>query len=322
MSLNAIGSGEGAQVYGWGIYSAANKEIAEWYRRKLSYRNKKTTAIIPASIYIEGKRYKPSRGNWIDPDGKVYKIHDQYDVDYNDFSFADTLLNLLAENDYIVDNGLINLVEDRLAEHEKYKEAIAKMKPTFDIESNPYGDRIEHIENRKWRTDRRIKLTQRALSAIKEGQIDVRHRKTKQKGQIYRLEVPESDVLLDWDKPFSEQPEKVIAALRKGEGDTLSLIPYTENPTGEVIYKAIAGDQGSHEAASQYLNSLGIPGLQYLDAGSRNGGEGTHNFVVWDEGAMEIMETYYQRGKDTAENETLMQDDEPGVTRGAFDPNS
>ena len=34
-------------------------------------------------------------------------------------------------------------------------------------------------------------------------------------GQLYRLEVPENDVLLDWDKPLSEQPKKVKAAIRR-----------------------------------------------------------------------------------------------------------
>jgi hypothetical protein len=51
---------------------------------------------------------------------------------------------------------------------------------------------------------------------------------------------------------------------------------------------------GSDQFASEYLNSLGIPGLQYLDQQSRGKGDGTHNFVVWDEGAMEVMEKYYQ----------------------------
>lgn len=34
--LNAIGTGEGAQAYGWGIYFASQKEVAEGYRKKLT----------------------------------------------------------------------------------------------------------------------------------------------------------------------------------------------------------------------------------------------------------------------------------------------
>ena len=34
-------------------------------------------------------------------------------------------------------------------------------------------------------------------------------------GQVYRLEIPENDVLLDWNAPLSKQPKKVKAAIRK-----------------------------------------------------------------------------------------------------------
>ena len=37
----------------------------------------------------------------------------------------------------------------------------------------------------------------------------------------------------------------------------------------------------------------GVPGLRYLDGMRRGAGEGPRNFVVWDEDAMSIEETYY-----------------------------
>nr|HPL80663.1 hypothetical protein [Burkholderiaceae bacterium] len=35
-STDAIGTGEGAQAYGWGLYFASKREVADFYRRKLS----------------------------------------------------------------------------------------------------------------------------------------------------------------------------------------------------------------------------------------------------------------------------------------------
>lgn len=35
-SLEAIGTGEGAQAYGWGLYFAGDRAVAEWYQRKLA----------------------------------------------------------------------------------------------------------------------------------------------------------------------------------------------------------------------------------------------------------------------------------------------
>lgn len=39
--LNAIGSGEGNQAYGWGLYFAGEKEVAEYYRDKLTEQGKR-----------------------------------------------------------------------------------------------------------------------------------------------------------------------------------------------------------------------------------------------------------------------------------------
>ena len=74
--------------------------------------------------------------------------------------------------------------------------------------------------------------------------------------------------------------------------------PFEELYTGKRVYRLLADKHGSDRAASEYLNSLGIPGLRYLDGGSRASGEGTHNYVIWDDKAVNILETYYQqRGK-------------------------
>ena len=44
----------------------------------------------------------------------------------------------------------------------------------------------------------------------------------------------------------------------------------------------------SDERASMYLNELGIPGIKYYDQGSRTAGEGTRNFVVFSDDIMTI----------------------------------
>ena len=51
--------------------------------------------------------------------------------------------------------------------------------------------------------------------------------------------------------------------------------------TGEKLYWALADILGSDEAASDYLNNLGIPGHRFWDRGSRDAKQGTHNFVIW-----------------------------------------
>ena len=49
--------------------------------------------------------------------------------------------------------------------------------------------------------------------------------------------------------------------------------------TGEQIYARLTQEMGSQQAASDYLNSIGIRGIRYLDQGSRREGKGTSNFI-------------------------------------------
>ena len=55
---------------------------------------------------------------------------------------------------------------------------------------------------------------------------------------------------------------------------------------------------GSRQAASEALGKLGIPGLKYYDGMSRNAGEGTRNYVTWDQDVLDRMKLL-QRNDET-----------------------
>ena len=107
-------------------------------------------------------------------------------------------------------------------------------------------------------------------------------------GNLYTVDIPDSMVekMLDWDKPLSQQPE-VMKAI-----NNTKWLPATEpnigNMTGEQLYKNLSERNGStrifigdKQMTSDYLRQQGIPGIRYLDAGSRGGADGTRNIVVF-----------------------------------------
>jgi len=59
--------------------------------------------------------------------------------------------------------------------------------------------------------------------------------------------------------------------------------------TGEGAYTRLTALFGSQDKASKFLKDAGIPGIRYLDGGSRAGGKGTSNFVVFDPKHMNII---------------------------------
>jgi len=119
-------------------------------------------------------------------------------------------------------------------------------------------------------------------------------------GNLYTVKIkPDADAFLDWDKPLSEQSEKVRAALRgkyKPVGGVIasrdvSLSQARENlflkQSGLSIYSNLSQSMGQREV-SEFLASAGIRGIRYLDGNSRGTGEGSYNYVIFDENDIEI----------------------------------
>ena len=96
-------------------------------------------------------------------------------------------------------------------------------------------------------------------------------------GNLLKADLPDEmiDRMLDWDKPLSEQSE----AIKKAMGNRYE---NWKNSTGQDLYEALSEGLGGDKETSNWLRENGIPGIKYLDAGSRGqGGSGTRNFVVF-----------------------------------------
>ena len=111
-------------------------------------------------------------------------------------------------------------------------------------------------------------------------------------GNLYKVDLPDEHIgkMLDWDKPLSQQPESVRKALSQATGVPVEKYA-TDQRTGSQIWKTWLSRRGTPEEASSALRDLGIPGIRYLDGGSRAGGQGTSNFVVFpgNEGILKIL---------------------------------
>ena len=118
-------------------------------------------------------------------------------------------------------------------------------------------------------------------------------------GYLYKVDLPDEAIarMLDWDKPLSQQAPDVQKAIKKSQFYKDALARYKETKqwyddpkqkTGQSLYQYMQSGIGDEiakgmtpEAASAYLRAQGIPGIRYLDQGSRGAGAGTSNFVVF-----------------------------------------
>ena len=123
-------------------------------------------------------------------------------------------------------------------------------------------------------------------------------------GKTYEVNIKaDPNEFLDWDKPYAEQHEVVRQRMeplreqyRRTEGTEGPYI--SDGMTGHEIYRdmhATAIRSGKAKPAKikeqevvDAFRKAGIPGIKYLDQGSRTAGEGTRNYVVFDAALIEI----------------------------------
>ena len=283
-SLDHMGKGEGAQAYGWGLYFAGKREVAEYYRKTLTA----TKSLREMQFNDDGT---PNRAGQV-----AFQIE-------SGISNADIRDGLSVLMDGASEAEINSIMEQGRAMYDEAQKA----------------------------------------------------------GQLYKVEIPEDDTYLLWDKPLSEQPEKVLVALgvkdskkvadlkkqlKKAAGnvfnggddisglfsdnehtaemDRISLLIQQEpngvlrdrgfdeaqiakmirdDVSGESLYTWISGIKGQ-EYGSKILHSYGLNGIKYLDGSSRGAGDGNYNYVIFDDNAIEIIETFYQ-------NEDNQEDDQP-----------
>jgi hypothetical protein len=103
-------------------------------------------------------------------------------------------------------------------------------------------------------------------------------------GALYKVDLPDDQIarMLDWDKPLSQQPVNVQEAwnaLGKEWG-----IPINQS---EMI-----GNTMNRAMLENEMQKRGVPGVRYLDGGSRGAGQGTSNYVIFpgNEGLLTILE--------------------------------
>ena len=265
-SLTKIGTGEGAQAYGFGMYFASNKAVAEHYKNALST----PKGIESTTMEKDGKR--------ITGEKLLAEYYVPGEVVRGGGSSYDKVLSYNAKE------GSVTV--------ERYVDAA--------LTRTEYGSKRPITYGTSYWTEGEIRGT--LLPTLKEKGWKL------VAGRLYQVELaPQEDEYLNWDKSLKEQSENVREALEK-----IGVINYTEREledfaidagphdedsmigkTGEDVYRQVSSmmakkrgtiTDGSlkkdQQAASEYLASIGIPGIRYLDSSSRN-----KNTVVWKDGA-------------------------------------
>jgi len=239
--LSKVGTGQGEQAFGHGLYFASNEDVAKSYRDDLS----------------SGKQVLDDR-----------PVED------------------LAR-------------EGLMADEPSHDQQIARY-------VNQYG-----------------RMARNAMSATAPHLLDrydelTSGERLKPAGKMYQVSIKaHPEAILDWDKPIAEQP-RIMAMLQEQHANldpNHEMFEHLDRAHKNIMEE---GSRGSHahyylkttlgnKGASDYLNGMGIKGIKYLDRGSRGVGEGSHNYVIFDDSLVNVAKKYRQGGAvddDTPYHET------------------
>lgn len=218
-----IGTGEGAQAFGHGLYFAGRKEIATYYRKKLAGAR---------SILVDGKpidqavgvnfrtigmnsdqvRITSERLSEFGPLENVAKWKDDRrawgELANNDISRAYGFQRVLRNLEDRVING-DQSPADALNEIEMDAAISSKQALEVSDEAAKSGEHPRAQSSYEFARDYAVDAAIAHALSKKSDAMTVG-----QPGRLLTVDVPEHHELLDWEKPLSEQPKDVIAKLR------------------------------------------------------------------------------------------------------------
>lgn len=263
--LGAIGSGEGNQAHGWGLYFAKKKTVSRNYQKVLSKRlgttNPKLFKVeIPdeKTMLDEDKYFKEQNKdvvnkivlatNNLDIDKRkalleYYKEHPSYTTNKEYEKILGEIQGIKRDQEYLTD-ALLNNVN-------KIKEKIARETAA------EYGYSFDELK-----ADSTFEMAKKLLGEMNE-----------------KLATLEKEKETEWAKEKVRQ-DKILENI----GNTFTKTPYTGRNVYLALSKAFGGDKG----ASKFLNSIGVSGITY------DGYTDGRCYVVFDDKAIKIIEKYNQ----------------------------
>jgi hypothetical protein len=315
-SMDKIGTGEGAQVYGHGLYFAENPTVVDEYFNQFNspvLRFKEKNVDTPYTAELRD-RFKDVYEGLIDDDltqqWKLNVLDAASDAGLSADEVADKL-------DVLIKNVFEGSETVRDFSFMKWDKLGIDPNEVYDLANNQLllDNVLGGISQAKTMNDLQYVVESYSPDEMRlyKNLVEPELAEIRDSASRYdvNLNVSPED-LLDLDATLSQQPKKVqdmwqkFAKSRQGKAsakengieDIRNLVPrYGNEITGEDIRQAIYSGQPvnfnhdyssniapqENKMTSEYLQRQGIKGIRYLDGFSRNAKEGTRNYVIFDD---------------------------------------
>jgi hypothetical protein len=271
-AMEKIGTGEGAQAYGHGLYVAENEDVARVYRDALA----RDALLTP-----KGERLVPPEGTIDDMALAWLKSNDLPGL--NPYQEARRQVRELAPMEHR--QAIIEKLHDW--QDAGYTPSTAGHMYEVNIKADP-----EHFLD--W--DKPLSEQSPAIQQVVKGVRDTFRE---------RVSVVPGRTKNNWLIKVDDQTVGASNTEAQAWKNAEAMIGDMTSPefTGREAYQAIARAKAKPgafpeigvpdpAAAAAALREVGIPGIKYLDQASRAAGEGTRNYVIFDDALIDILRKY------------------------------
>jgi len=269
-----VGTGEGAQAYGVGAgYTAEARPVAEGYRQATTKDKFETQGGIFEPSVLEHLNVKATfRKDGLDKAIEVARKNAVPDSDYPEVAAkAARDLQILEQ---IKESGGVKPISGYL-----YKGDIPdEILPKFLDWDKPLSKQSDEVRNV---LKRRIVDVQPMDKFDMGGNARLRDNRN---GQY------DNSSSSPWILETLDSSGTKTFGLTQKDVDRMFGAKDAKDLTGEQVYARLTQEMGSQQAASEYLNSIGVRGIRYLDQGSRGSGSGTSNFIPFSPEDFKIQE--------------------------------
>ena len=300
-TLDHIGTGEGAQAHGWGLYFAREKNIANDYRERLRKgrsRGQLFEVDIPENDVLVDEQKSFSQ----QPDAVQKALRHIY----RGFS-GEQLRPVRDEQKARVrpDRKMleeIHALELELQEVRRGRNALETInaeKPAGDAR-NPFGNASRFA---RWEENLKRLYTEEQRERLRNDPAFLEKEKAAKEEQFAALEAK----IAEARDALQARVEKTRAAIDRADIDTL-----LEGMDGAELYSGLDIVTGSRREASLLLNANGIKGITY------DGQQDGRCFVVFDDKAIETLNTFYQRSAAGSPRASVTFDPDGGAVMRLF----
>lgn len=286
-----MGSGEGAQAYGWGTYVSEVEGIAKAYAKQNAARRGMPREYKIAQLHLNHAKYEYDKVQRAYDNSKAYIDSLKEDLQ----NYRESLARRKEKVAYFAQNNMPEAVDKLLKQ-------IKRTEDTIKVTENDINMRTNDLEGWKPKLEevkKKYEEEQKKFDAIPKPQIE---------RNLYSVDIPDDtgENYIGWDEKMTPRMRDIRKEILEDNGyklvDSDGTRDYFEDrdgkeydlfkekyKTGGTFYEELAQLLHSQKLASLALKEYGFDGVKVIAERNTGGNkEGKMNYVIFDENNAQI----------------------------------